>query len=247
MNDNLLEKFDEIEKTHWWWEGRRELVKILLSAKRPKRILDVGCGTGETLSFLHTLFPKAQLWGVDTSAKAISYAKSRGHKNIIKVNGGKLPFKDGFFDVVLFLDVLEHIKNDQAAIDEAKRVLKPKGNIVITSPGLQFIWSDHDSKQGHIKRYTRREIKNLAKNGQLKTKFISYFNFFFCPPIIAVRLLSRLSMFRSFADYDRGINFDIAKIGPLNGVLKNVFTTEIRALRYVRYPIGISIAANLEK
>jgi ubiquinone/menaquinone biosynthesis C-methylase UbiE len=247
MDDGLLKKFNEIETIHWWWEGRRELLRLLLKGKRPSRILDVGCGTGETLSFIHGLFPKAKLYGVDTSTTAIKFSKSRGHKKIYKSPGARLPFKKDYFDVILFLDVLEHIKNDQAVIEEAKRVLKKGGCIIITSPGLNFIWSRHDTEQGHKRRYTRTEIKRLASGSLLKTDFISYFNFIFSPPIITIRLLSRLKPFRSFADYDRGINFDIAKVGFLNNMMKFIFVNEVKALRYVRYPLGISIGAKLIK
>lgn len=247
MDNKLLKKFNEIETIHWWWEGRRELLRFLLEGKRPSRILDVGCGTGETLTFLGNLFPKSKLFGVDTSATAINFSKTRRHKNIYKASATSLPFKDNFFDVVLFLDVLEHIKNDQSVIEEAKRVLKKGGSIIITSPALSFIWSVHDSEQGHKRRYTRRQIRKLAIESGLDIKFISYFNFLFSPPIIVIRLLSKIRPFRRFAAYDRGINFDIAKVGPLNKILKTLFVNEVRALRLFRYPLGISVAARMQK
>lgn len=247
MDDHLLRKFNEIETIHWWWAGRREFIKLLLKGKKPSKILDVGCGTGETLTFLKTLFPKAKLYGVDTSTTAIKFSKARGHKNILKSTAAKLPYKDNTFDVILFLDVLEHIKDDQSVIIEAKRVLKKGGCIIITSPGLSFIWSAHDTEQGHQRRYTRREIRRLANGASLKTSFISYFNFILSPPIITIRLLSRLKPFRSFADYDRGINFDIAKVGLLNKTMEHIFVNEVRALKYIRYPFGISIGAKLIK
>jgi ubiquinone/menaquinone biosynthesis C-methylase UbiE len=247
MNEKLLAKFNEIEKKHWWWEGRRSLIKILLKGRRPKKILDVGCGTGETLSYLQTLFPKSKLFGIDTSLMAVSYSRSRGHKNVFKADAGRLPFKSNSFDVVLFLDVLEHIKDDQKAILEAKRVLTNNGLIIITAPGLNFIWSDHDIKQGHQRRYTRRGIKELAKVGKLKISFISYFNFFLSMPIIAIRLLSKIKAFKKLANYDRSVNYDIAHITTANLILKYIFIAEIACLKFVKYPIGISIVAKFEK
>src|SRR3989344_9258648 len=124
MDDHLLEKINEVETLHWWWEGRRQLVKILLGKKKYETILDVGYGTGEMMTYLKSAFPKARLFGIDTSSRAINYARERGHKNIIKANAMRLPYKNNYFDAVLFLDVLEHIKDDQRCINEAKRVLK---------------------------------------------------------------------------------------------------------------------------
>lgn len=223
MSDQLLKKFNEIEKKHWWWEGRRELLRVILNNKKPKKILDVGCGTGETLSFMKTIFPKAELYGIDTSKRAIRYSKQRGHKNILYSKAEKLPFKNNAFDVVMFLDVLEHIEDDQAVISEAKRVLKKNGIIIITSPGLSFIWSAHDTEQGHKRRYTRREIRKLATNSGLTVSFISYFNFFLSPSIIIIRLLSNIQTFRRLASCDSGINYDIAKFELANSILRYIF------------------------
>ena len=105
-------------------------MKQFIGKSRPKKILDVGCGTGETLSFLQDTYPNTQLFGIDSSNKAISFSKKRGHKNIFKASALNLPFDDNYFDIVLFLDVLEHIGNDAKAISEAKRVLKKNGRII---------------------------------------------------------------------------------------------------------------------
>jgi ubiquinone/menaquinone biosynthesis C-methylase UbiE len=247
MSSELLDKFNDIEKKHWWWEGRRELLRYFFKRRKPKYILDIGCGTGETLSFLRGYYPKTKLYGVDTSSRAISYSKVRGHKNIKNASATNLPFKNNFFDTVLFLDVLEHIKDDNKAIGEARRVLKKGGIIIITAPALSFIWSEHDIKQGHKKRYTRREIRKLAIDNQLEMSFISYFNFIFSLPIIIIRLLSRLMVFRSFANYDKEINYNIAKVTAINSILKYLFVLEIKALRFIKYPIGISVSAVLKK
>lgn len=247
MSDWLLKKFNEVEKKHWWWEGRRELLKLLTANENPKKILDVGCGTGETLSFVKTIFPKAKLYGIDTSRRAIKYSRQRGHKNILYSKAEDLPFKKNTFDLIMFLDVLEHIEEDQLAINEASRVLKKKGIIVITSPGLNLIWSNHDVEQGHKRRYTRKRIKLLAERSGLNIRFISYFNFFLSPPIILIRLLSNVKPFYSFSSYDNGINYDIVNVGLVNSILKKIFIFEIKMLRYVKYIFGISIVAVLEK
>jgi len=247
MNTYLLNEFNKVEKIHWWWEGRRSLIEMLLNSRKLSKILDIGCGTGETLSFLKNTYPKTKLYGVDILGSAVKFTKSRGLKNIYKTSANKLPFKDNYFDAVLFLDVLEHIKDDDKAIKEAKRVLKKKGVIIITAPGLKFIWSDHDTKQGHYRRYTRRDVKRLAINNKLIPVCVGYFNFFFCLPISVIRLLSKIKIFKNLSDYDRGINYDIANATSANKLLKFIFVNEIRLLRYIRYPIGVSVVAKLVK
>jgi len=190
---------------------------------------------------------KPNLFGVDDSPVAINYAKKRGHKNIIKVDAKKLPFEDHTFDYILLLDVLEHIKDDAAVLIEAGRVLKKDGKIIITTPALQFIWSEHDSEQGHFRRYVRRRIRKIASTAKLSVNRISYFNFFLSPAIIGIRLLSRLKPFDRFGKFDSKLNFNVAKKTFVNELLKLIFVSEIKLLKYVSYPFGISIFAILEK
>ncbi len=247
MNRKLLDKFNKVEKLHWWWEGRRRLIKTLIRPISPKRILDIGCGTGETIAFLQREYSKAKVFGVDSSDKAVRYSRSRKLRNISKADANKLPFKNNYFDVVLFLDVLEHIKDDLKAVREAKRVLKNNGIIIVTSPALSFIWSKHDVNQGHFRRYSKETICELASDADLKIKFVSYFNFFLSPPIILLRMLSNIGPLKFLANYDRGINYDIAFNNLVNTILKKIFLSEASLLEHIRFPFGISISAVLVK
>lgn len=246
MNNDLLDKFNQVEKFHWWWAGRQALLKDLLVQEQPQKILDIGCGTGETLSFLKKVFPKAKLYGVDVSRRAVRYTKDHGHQSKY-ATALRLPFPSASFSAVLLLDVIEHIKNDIAVIKEVKRVLKPGGVIIITVPALQLIWSAHDVGQGHFRRYTRSRLKLLAGKNKMKIKFISYFNFFLSPLIIPIRLFSRLSPFQRLGEYDSRLNYRLAYNKSINSLLKLLFITEIKLLKLVRYPWGISAAVKMEK
>lgn len=246
MKDDLLDKFNAVEKFHWWWAGRQELIKELLVSEKPKNILDIGCGTGETISFLKTVFPEAKFFGVDVSTQAVKYTKARGHHAKV-ADALHLPFAPNSFDAVLLLDVIEHIKKDVAVIKEAKRVLKPGGIIVITVPALQLIWSAHDTNQGHFRRYTRHRLRELANKNKLKVSFLSYFNFLLSSAIIPIRLLSRLAPLKRMGEYDSRLNYRLAYNKTINSILKSLFITEINFLRFVSYPWGISAAIKMEK
>lgn len=247
MDNNLLKKFNDIETHHWWWEGRRTLLKNMIGQKTNIRIVDIGCGTGETLTFLKRIYPKSMLFGIDTSNNAIEFSKNRGHRNIYKANALKLPFKNDYFDFVLLLDVIEHIQNDNLAIKEVRRVLKKGGKLIITAPALPVIWSGHDSMQGHKRRYTYKTICALANKADLEINVISYFNFIFSIPIVAIRLLSKLKPFRHFGNYDNKLNFNIANLGFVNTLLRNIFVWEVSQIPTIRYPFGISLLAVFTK
>lgn len=246
MNDDLLSKFNEVEKFHWWWAGRQELVKNLLTTEQPQSILDIGCGTGETLTFLKKVFPKAKLTGVDFLPEAVKYTKDRGH-TAMQADATALPYPDATFDAVLLLDVIEHIKNDTAVIKEARRVLKPGGVIILTAPALAFIWSAHDVGQGHERRYTRHMLLKLAGNNRMEVPYISYFNFLLSPIIISIRLASRLPFLNRLGQYDSKLNYQLAHKKLANAFLKLVFVSEIKMLKLIRYPIGISIVIKMKK
>lgn len=246
MDEKLLANFNQVEQFHWWWAGRQHLVKQLLKKDHPKSILDIGCGTGQTLTFLSQVFPQAKLFGIDALPEAVKYSQERGHEVLLS-DALHLPYPANTFDAVLLLDVVEHIKADVQVIAEAKRVLKPGGVLVITSPALQFIWSAHDANQGHFRRYTRRRMRTLARQNKLHIEFLSYFNFVLAPPIIAIRLLSRLPVFGRLGDYDSRLNYNLAYNGTINSLLKFLFITEIKLLKIIHYPFGISVAAKFVK
>lgn len=250
MEEKLLDKFHVVENRHWWWEGRRQLLKQLLSylpAGRQVKLLDVGCGTGETMNFINALMPKAEVYGVDTSRVAVAYTRSRGHKKVGLSGAEKLPFKNIFFDAILFLDVLEHIENDLGAINEAKRVLKKGGVMIISCPALPVLWSDHDTNQGHIKRYQISDFRKLAQDTGMKIEWVGYFNFYLSPVIAVIRWLSRVPGLRKLASYESGANYNVANYGWINEILKKIFVTEIKLTRYWDYPWGVSVAVKLRK
>jgi SAM-dependent methyltransferase len=251
MNDKLLEKFEAVEARHWWWEGRRKLVADFLNNfirnNSSPAILDVGCGTGETMSFIKRNWPKSRVWGVDKSRTAIKYATYRGHKTVKLADARKLPFDPKKFDAVLALDVLEHIKNSKKVMLEMKRVLKPGGKILITSPALKFIWSQHDLGQGHVTRFNKDEIKKLAYETGLKVEQVRYFNFILSGPIILVRVLSQVPGLGFVANYDNGVNFGVVNWEWLNEFLKRIFVTEVSGIWRINYPWGISVTAILVK
>lgn len=247
MNQSLLKKFNQIEKTHWWWEGRRQIISQLITPKKNQKVLDIGFGTGETMNYLQKILLNPVLHGVDASVVAVRFAKSRGHKMAKKGLATKLPYRSNTFDTTLALDVIEHIGNDQKVVDEIFRVLKPGGEAIITVPALSFIWSKHDTGQGHKRRYTRRRLVKLAKKTGFEVHFISYFNFILSPIIIFIRLIGRLKPFNKLGEYDSKINYDISDKKLINSFLKTIFVTEIKCLNFFRYPIGISAVVKFVK
>ena len=248
MNTNLLNAFYKVELVHWWFCGRRAVLKSLLrrfgNTSKPVKILDVGCGTGSDLTFF-SQFGKTV--GLDLSPVAIDYCHKRGFPNVKLANALSLPFSDNTFDVVALLDVLEHIDDDIAVLKEAHRVLKPGGIVIVTAPALPFIWSVHDTMQNHLRRYTPSRLTHIARKTHFKKCYLSYFNFFLSAPIIGTRLLSKLPFCSFLTSINYGPNFNIAHRKVLNGFLTRIFGMEALLIRHTSLPIGISLVTLLQK
>lgn len=248
MNDRLLDIFNDVEEKHWWFVGRRCLLKLIVekyfNQKKNLRILDVGCGSGGNFEFLSNY---GEVHGVDNSLLAIKYAKNKAYKSLSKAEAERLPFPKQKFDLVLLLDVVEHIKDDKKALSEAKRVLKSDGAIIITAPAMPFIWSKHDQMQGHYRRYTKKMFRSLSQDTALKLVYIKYFNFFLALPISIIRILSRLNLFNKLGEYDSRINFSVVNLNIVNNFLASLFKKEISFLEKLNYPLGISLVAVLKK
>ncbi len=247
MNEMLLGYFNLVEKHHWWWEGRRQILRQEIDKKEKPKILDIGCGTGETITFLENYLAEPELCGVDNSPVAVRFAKERGHKMVANADACRLPFASSNFDYILLLDTIEHIEDDTVILKEAKRVLKKDGKIIITAPALELIWSNHDSEQGHFRRYTRRRFRRLADKTDLEINKLSYFNFILSPIIITIRLLSKLKPLSKLGYFDSNINFNLANVGFVNQLLRFVFICEIKLMKYINYPWGISLCCALVK
>jgi len=142
-----------------------------------RKILDIGCGAG-TLA-LYLAGKGNNVLGIDISSKAIreclSSKKGLGLKN---VNFRQLEFpKEAInekFDVVLFTEVIEHLEDDKGALKNIKKLLKPKGVMILSTPSNTAplhklgLTKKFDREVGHLRRYSLTELKLLVKNSGFK-------------------------------------------------------------------------------
>lgn len=147
-----------------------------------KAILDVGCGIGMYVRKFRQL--SDDVHGVDVEAERVAEA-SKTLPNIEVAPGERLPYPDGRFDVVLLHEVIEHVDDDRKTIEEALRVLKPGGRVVIFAPNRLYFFETHgvyvgrrfvfgnipfvnwlptalrDALAPHVRAYTHRGIESL--------------------------------------------------------------------------------------
>jgi ubiquinone/menaquinone biosynthesis C-methylase UbiE len=131
------------------------------------RVLDAACGTGYGTAILAE--KNISLVGMEISDHALAWANEKSKKpNIQFIKGNlndKLPFEDASFDAITSFETLEHIENQEGMMAEFKRVLRPGGLLLLSSPDREII-TDHAHAENHfhIKELSKLEFIELLKN-----------------------------------------------------------------------------------
>jgi SAM-dependent methyltransferase len=182
------------EGRHWWYVGMRRVSAGLLDRYGPSggrlEVLDAGCGSGGTTAYLGRY---GRVTGVDLAAEATALARRRGVGRVMRGSVSELPFRSGSFDLATSFDVLYHlgVADDEAALSELHRVLRPDGVLLIRLPAYDRIRGSHDRAVHTRHRYTREELGwKLARAG-FRVEHATYANSLLLPVAELKRLLER--------------------------------------------------------
>jgi len=243
MQKELYKDLYDLETKHWWFLGKKEIILHLLKKYfRPgpnKQILDAGCGSGLMLTELAKI---GETSGMDFSEEAIKFSKINFHGPLKQGSlPNNVPYPLNHFDLIVALDVIEHIDDDSGSIKSLSNLLKKDGLLLITVPAYQFLWSAHDTIHQHKRRYTLRQLKSKITAAGLKIEKISYYNTLLFIPIFLIRIIHKI-----LKKTDSGSDAKMPS-PPINGILKNIFSLEKYLLNTVNLPFGVSIIAIARK
>jgi SAM-dependent methyltransferase len=156
------------------------------AAGTPRTVLDIGCGDGTAAATAAPLLSGHRLVGVDWSQDALTRARDRLSYTVRgELTGGGLPFRSASADAVLFSEVVEHLVDPDAALDEIHRVLRPGGHLMLSTPnlaawynralllaGVQPVFSEVSLRAvhgrpgrevvGHLRLYTARALREFV-------------------------------------------------------------------------------------
>ncbi len=110
-------------------------------ARPARRVLDLGCGAGDSVDLFRSLDPRVEWVGADIAESAEVAARTRGDAEFVTFDGERLPFADGSFDLVFCKQVLEHARRPEALVREAARVLAPGGRLAGSTSQLEAFHS----------------------------------------------------------------------------------------------------------
>lgn len=161
-----------------YYDVVRTLKKILSKHKKLK-ILDYGCGVGTISLYLASL--GHDVIGLDVSKNAIKMARASAKS--LKIKNAKFFILNKLdcnkmkkaFDLVLMIEVIEHVPNDKKVMKEVSNYLKKNGYLILTTPSIEAplyklgLLKSFDNRVGHIRRYTQLNLIQLIEEAGIKT------------------------------------------------------------------------------
>ena len=192
MDATYTEIYADLYRRHWWWRVREGILldrirELLGDRAHDARILDVGCGAG---LFFDALEPFGRVEGIESDPIAVAQSgkwRSRIHLGDVETFTSDKPF-----DVILALDVVEHIRTPAVMLRHAARLLASDGRMVITTPAFDWLWTSHDKLNHHVKRYTAVEIRALIREAGLQPVDTRYLFQSLIVPKLLVRTMEAL-------------------------------------------------------
>ena len=237
MEPEEYENLDRVERDHWFYVGKRQIVRHWIQRLRPlaatDTLLDFGAGTG---LFAAEMAPHCRVLALDAYPESLAILRRRlpDERVIEAAADGRIPLAEASVDCLVSLDVLEHLEYDAAAVAEFLRVLRPGGLAVVTVPASMRLWSDWDVALHHFRRYDRRSLAALFGAGW-KVEHLAYVNTLAFP---VVWLLRRSRRTAEGAGRPRAED----RLPPrwLNGLLRRQFVGQAGWRRF-RLPVGVGL------
>ena len=243
MEHGEYQRLFELEETLWWFRGMERISTTLLDrfvGDGPLRILDAGCGTG---GMLQSLRGRGWVTGVDASAEALRLGRQRSDAVIVRGSVDALPFRSASFDLVTSFDVIYHrnVPDDEKALSEIARVLRPGGTLLIRVPAFEKLRSRHDEAVHTRQRYEKSELTDKVIRSGLETIFTSFANCLLFPVALVRRSAERWRA-------PRRDSSEVEAVSPLlDRVLYLPLRTESWLLKWAPLPFGLSLVVVARK
>jgi SAM-dependent methyltransferase len=242
------------EDRHWWYAGmRRVALGVLdraLAGREGLLVLDAGCGTGGTTVRLGRY---GGVVGLDLAWEALRPAAGRGLAGrLVRGSVERLPFPSATFDAATSFEVVYHlgVANDELALAELRRVLKPTGVLLLRVPAHDWLRGAHDRLVHTRHRYAPDEVRAKLERVGFSVERLTWANSLLFPPAVAKRLLEgRAQDSWNHAPTPNGLapgaEPDLWQPPrPLNALLESLVAVEALALpRGLSLPFGLSVLA----
>ena len=236
----------QLEDEFWWFAGMREISAALLdpfcvNLGKNLRVLDAGCGTGGNLDWLQRYADADKIIGIDVTDHALDFCQRRGRSSLVKGSVTSLPFAGVSFDLVTSFDVLIYppgANDDDLALREMHRVLRPGGVCLVRAAAYQWLYGDHDKATNAMRRYSLSALKHKLEQADFRVLRATYANSWLFPVAVAQRLI-----LKSFS-VNQGSNVKpfSKRTAWINQPLRRILASEARLLKRpnAKLPFGLS-------
>lgn len=183
------DKLAGIDHDYFTNKGKLLLLDMLLkriNQVKNSSILSIGCGDGHELEVLKKY---GSVDVIDINKRAIELIPKKLYSKAYLGDLCDTIIKKKY-DLVIGLDILEHIRDDEEAVGKIHDLLRPKGFFLFTVPAHQSLFSAHDKALKHCRRYSKQDLKSLLA-GKFKRSFLSYRYFFLFIPVLISKLLNK--------------------------------------------------------
>ena len=176
----------DIEK-HWYYKSKGLAVMRLLQGSAPSVILDIGSGSGFFSKMLLSSTSAKESWCIDTS-----YTNDSDDRVVRKPIYFRRSIDRTDADLVLLLDVLEHVEDDVGLLREYANKVPLGAEFLISAPAFQSLWSSHDIFLEHKRRYRLNQLENVVIEAGLKVTSGAYYFGAVFPLAATIRIANRL-------------------------------------------------------
>lgn len=185
--DNLYAQ----EENHFWFISRKEFIfqNTVKYIKFEEKSIEIGAGTGNVARYLQKNGYENICVG-EMHLNGLKYAQSYGIKECYQFDLLDIPFENEF-DMVCMFDVLEHIPDDNLALQNVYKMLRVDGKIILTVPSHMWLWNRDDAIAGHKIRYTKKELIQRLENNGFEVLNIRYFFIGITPLLFLRKILNK--------------------------------------------------------
>lgn len=209
---------------HWYYASKARAMRRFLGKPSGTRILDVGAGSGFFSKHLLAHSGAQEAWCVDISYDADSEVHEAD--KVIHYLRAVDPVDA---DLVLLMDVLEHVDDDEGLLREYAAKVPAGGHFLITVPAFRCLWSGHDEFLGHKRRYTLSQLEQVVRSAGLEIEQSAYYFSLVLPIAAALRLAQRTHRTRHAAKSQMHAHHPF-----VNGLLKSLCSIELPLFRFNR-------------
>jgi SAM-dependent methyltransferase len=202
-------------------------------------MLEIGCSSGFLLGQLCKQFPQACVIGADVIKNALhNVANNIPNIPLLCFDLVHCPLPDNCCDVVILLNVLEHIENDTAAMRQICRILKPGGIAVLEVPAGAQLFDSYDAALLHFRRYSLAGLRNLVKLQGMHILSSSHLGCFLYPGFWLIKRFCEEKFVEIGVKQKEKVARHIKKTGnsKLYGLIMQI---ELMLGKYISYPFGI--------